>query len=74
MLKQSDGATVEFARVCKANYISHGFRRDVWQRQAIHYCFRSKFVDKNCKVLGKHMCAVKQMLDNHLKVVDVSVV
>ena len=74
MLKQSDGVTVDFARVCPPNHISHGFRRDFWQRQAIHYCFKSKFFDKSCKDFGKHMCAVKQMLDNHLKVVDVSVV
>ncbi|XP_062592488.1 uncharacterized protein LOC134253930 [Saccostrea cucullata] len=41
MIVLSDGALVDFRRLCQPTQQSFGFRRDPWQNEVIHYCFKT---------------------------------
>nr|XP_022346087.1 uncharacterized protein LOC111138399 [Crassostrea virginica] len=42
MCTHSDGALVDFRRLCQSGQQSFGFRRDPWQTDAVHYCFMTR--------------------------------
>ncbi|XP_061167032.1 uncharacterized protein LOC133175913 [Saccostrea echinata] len=52
LLRESDGYIVDHKHRCDCNQVSHGFRRDLWQKEAIHFCFPRGRENKKCKVLS----------------------
>lgn len=53
LLEQIEAVTLDHARLCRTNYVSHGFRKDSFQPQAIHYCYPSNTTNGPCQSLGK---------------------
>lgn len=53
LLEQTEAVFIDFARLCKASYASHGFRRDSLQKQAIHFCYPTNTTNGQCHTLGK---------------------
>ncbi|XP_062587809.1 uncharacterized protein LOC134249474 [Saccostrea cucullata] len=48
----SDGYVVNFQRRCDCNEVSHGWRKDTWQSDAIHFCVPRGRENKKCEVVN----------------------
>ncbi|XP_061167117.1 uncharacterized protein LOC133175972 [Saccostrea echinata] len=54
----SDGYIVNYKHRCDCNEVSHGWRRDVWQKEAIHFCFPRGHENKKCEVFDAELVGI----------------
>lgn len=53
LVEQTEAFIIDHARLCEATHVSHGFRRDTFQKEAIHYCYPTNITNGKCEALGK---------------------
>lgn len=64
---------VYFTRRCYFFQISHGIRKEPWQKDAIHYCYQfitddtsSKYIRKNLSLIFRVQVHIKQIAEDIL--------
>lgn len=53
LVEQTEAFIIDHARLCEATHVSHGFRRDTFQQEAIHYCYPTNITNGKCEALSK---------------------
>eukprot|EP00105_Crassostrea_gigas_P009665 XP_011424706.1 PREDICTED: uncharacterized protein LOC105326393 [Crassostrea gigas] len=51
LVEQTEAFIIDHARLCEATHVSHGFRRDTFQKEAIHYCYPTNITNGKCEAL-----------------------
>ncbi|XP_048729864.2 uncharacterized protein LOC125647214 [Ostrea edulis] len=51
-VNNAESAVINFERLCQSTEIDYGFRKGIWQQDAVHFCFPSPILNNKCQTIA----------------------